>query len=79
MTELAIVYSNETQECDRVTCLLQSLEHPFVIYVLGRDFSQSEFIAEFGSEATYPQVAVGIKHIGSLKETLQHFQYTGEL
>ena len=79
MNELAIVYSNETQECDRVACLLQSLEHPFVVYVLGRDFTQAQFNAEFGSEATYPQVAVGIHHIGSLKETLQHFQYTGEL
>ena len=79
MSELAIVYSDDTQECHRVTCLLQSLEHPFVVHVLRRDFTRAEFLAEFGPEATYPQVAVGFKHIGSLKETLQHFQYTGEL
>ena len=79
MSELAIVYSDRTQECDRVLSLLQSLEHPFVEYVLGRDFTGAQFLAEFGPEATYPQVAVGYKHIGSLKETLQHFQFIGEL
>ena len=79
MKELAIIYSNRSQECDRAVCLMQSLEHPHVEYILGVDFTQAQFNAEFGKEASYPQVAVGIHHIGSLKETLQHFQYTGEL
>ena len=79
MKDLAIIYSNGSQECDRAVSLMQSLEHRFVEYILGRDFTQAQFISEFGSEATYPQVAVGIHHIGSLKETLQHFQYTGDL
>jgi hypothetical protein len=29
---------------------------------------------EFGKEATYPQVAIGSKHIGSIKETLQYLK-----
>ena len=79
MKDLAIIYSDGSQECDRVSSLMESLEHKFVVYLLGRDFTQAQFDNEFGKEATYPQVAVGIHHIGSLKETLQHFQYTGEL
>ena len=76
---LAIVYSDKSQECDRAVSLLQSLEHRYVEYVLGRDFTPEQFTAEFGEGASYPQVAVGTKHIGTLKETLQHFNYIGEL
>ena len=76
---LAIVYSNRSQECERAVCLLQSLEHHYVEYILGRDFTEAQFTAEFGKEAPYPQVAIGLKHIGSLKETLQHFNYKGKL
>ena len=76
---LAIVYSDKSQECERAVSLLQSLDHKYVEYVLGRDFTPDQFSAEFGEAATYPQVAVGTKHIGTLKETLQHFNYNGEL
>ena len=76
---LAIVYSDKSQECDRAVSLLQSLEHEYVEYVLGRDFTAKQFTDEFGEGATYPQVAIGIKHIGSLKETLQYFNYNGQL
>ena len=76
---LAIVYSDRSQECDRVISLLQSLEHEYVEYVLDRDFTTKQFKDEFGEGATYPQVAIGIKHVGSLKETLQYFNYNGQL
>jgi len=76
---LAIIYSDGSQECERAVSLMQSLEHRYVEYVLGRDFTQAEFDAEFGNMASYPQVAVGVKHIGSLKETLQYFNYNGKL
>ena len=76
---LAIIYSDGSQECERAVSLMQSLEHRFVEYKLNRDFTQAEFDAEFGNMATYPQVAVGLKHIGSLKETLQYFNYNGKL
>ena len=45
---------------------MQSLDHPYVEYVLGRDFTQAQFNAEFGNMAPYPQVAIGYNHIGSL-------------
>jgi hypothetical protein len=79
MSELAIVYSNRSQECDRVVALLQSLEHKFVEYVIGIDFTDKQFIDEFGPTAEFPQIAIGTKHIGSLKETLQHFNYNNQL
>ena len=68
MKELAIIYSDKSQECDRVVCLMDSLEHRYVVYNLGIDFTQAQFDQEFGKSATYPQVAIGFKHIGSLKE-----------
>ena len=76
---LAIIYSDGSQECGRAVSLMQSLELRFVEYVLDRDFTQAEFDAEFGNMASYPQIAVGLKHIGSLKETLQYFNYKGVL
>lgn len=71
---LAIVYSNNTQECDRVTALFDNLGQPYKEYILGSDFTLKQFDNEFGSEAQFPQVAIGTKHIGGLKETLQHLQ-----
>ena len=54
--------------------LLKSLDGEYREYLLGADFSDRQFRAEFGSEAVYPQITIGGKHIGSLKETLQYFQ-----
>jgi len=44
---------------------------------LGIDFSDRQFRAEFGSEATYPQVSLGNQHIGSMKEALQYMSEQG--
>jgi len=71
---LAIIYSNRSQECDRAQALMESLEHKFVVYHLGREFTEKQFEEEFGVGAEYPQIAIGVEHIGGLKETLQHFQ-----
>ena len=70
----AILYTNGSQECERIKMLLKSLNGEFHEYLLGVDFSDRQFRAEFGSEAEYPQVSIGYKHIGGLKETLQYFQ-----
>ena len=72
MTETAVIYSNGSQECERIGMLLKALGGEYHEYLLGVDFSDKQFHMEFGSEATYPQVAYGSKHIGSMKETL-HF------
>jgi len=68
----AVIYSNGSQECERMASLLKSLGGEFLEYKLNEHFSQRAFEAEFGPEATYPQVAIGAKHLGSLKDVL-HF------
>jgi len=77
MNEAAVIYSNGSQECERMAMLLRSLGGEFHEYLLGVDFSDKQFRMEFGSEATYPQCAIGHKHIGSMKETLQYMNEQG--
>lgn len=76
---IAILYSDDTQECQRVEALFQSLDQKYIEYRLGRDFTMKQFIEEFGAEAPFPQVAIGVKHIGTLKETLQYYKEKGLL
>ena len=54
--------------------LLNSINEETKEFLLGVDFSDRQFRAEFGSEAEYPQIAIGLKHRGTLKETLQYLQ-----
>ena len=67
----AVIYSNGSQECERVASLLRSLGGEFLEDKLNKHFAQKAFETEFGLEATYPQVAIGSQHVGNLKETLQ--------
>ena len=46
-------------------------------YELGVHFSDKQFRMEFGSDATYPQVAIGDKHIGNMNETLKYMSRRG--
>ena len=71
---LAIIYSNRSQECQRAVSLFESLEQKFIQYELNRDFTIKQFYEEFGDEAEFPQVAIGINHIGGLKETLNYYK-----
>ena len=73
----AVIYSNGSQECERMSSLLESLDGEFHKYELGVDFTEKEFIAEFGDEATYPQVSLGSEHIGDMKETLNYMRGHG--
>jgi hypothetical protein len=77
MIEQVVLYSNGSQECERIKMLLQSIGGEYHEYHLGVDFSDRQFRQEFGSEAEYPQVAIGLNHIGSLKETLQYLNTRG--
>jgi glutaredoxin len=72
VTETVVIYSNGSQECERMATLLKSLGSEFHEYLVDCDFSDRQFRMEFGSEATYPQVSIGSKHIGSMKETLRY-------
>ena len=75
----AVIYSNKSQECERMSSLIKSLDNDFHEYVLGVDFDDKAFELEFGSEATYPQVSIGYHHIGSMKEALQYMNEQGML
>jgi hypothetical protein len=73
----AVIYSNGSQECERMAMLLKSLGGEFLEYRLNKHFSERSFRQEFGEEATYPQVSFGYKHIGNMKETLQFMKDRG--
>ncbi len=74
VTKTAVIYSDGSQECERIAQLLKALPDisEFHLYKVGEDFEQYQFEMEFGGDATYPQVSIGINHIGSIKETLQY-------
>ena len=77
ISNTCVIYTNGSQECERVVALLQHLGGEYHEYKLNCHFSQRAFEAEFGKDAEYPQVAIGAKHIGSLKETLQYMGQQG--
>ena len=77
MTETAVIYSNGSQECERMSMLLQALGGEFLEYKLNEHFTQRGFEAEFGSGAEYPQINMGFKHVGGMKETLQYMCQQG--
>ena len=69
-----VLYTNGSQECERAKMLLEKLNFQISVYKLNHHFSERGFIAEFGEEAEYPQVNIGFKHIGGLKETLNYLK-----
>ena len=77
MNETVVIYSNGSQECERMTMLLKSLEGEFLEYKLNQHFTQKGFESEFGKDAEYPQINIGYKHVGSMKETLQYMKDQG--
>lgn len=70
----AVLYTDGSQECERIRMLLKSLGGEYLEYQLGVDFSDRQFRSEFGKDAVYPQITINHEHIGSLKETLQYFK-----
>jgi len=74
VTETVVIYSNGSQECERIAMLLKSLGGEFLEYKLNQHFTQRGFEEEFGPKAEYPQINIGFKHVGGMKETLQYFK-----
>ena len=70
-----VLYTNGSQECERAETYLDSQDGSLHVYRLDEDFTISQFQAEFGFEAEFPQISVGYRHIGGLKETLNFFEY----
>ena len=75
----AVIYSNGNQECERITSLLKTLDAQIVEYKVNQHFTQRGFEVEFGPDAEYPQINMGFKHVGGLKETLQYMKNEGIL
>ena len=75
----AVIYSNGSQECERIAALLRALDGEFLECNLNEHFTQRAFEAEFGSEATYPQVSIGAKHLGNMHDTLHYMSDKGML
>ena len=73
----ALVYGNGGQESERAVMVLEACGQDVKQFLLGADFSDRQFRAEFGSEAEYPQVSIGLNHRGTLKETLKFMSDTG--
>jgi len=73
----ALVYSNGGQESERAKQLLESLGQDIREFLLDVDFTDKQFRAEFGKDAEYPQISVGLNHRGSLKETLNFLKKEG--
>tara|TARA_R100000030_G_scaffold41802_1_gene31409 strand:- start:656 stop:895 length:240 start_codon:yes stop_codon:yes gene_type:complete len=72
----AIIYSNGNMESDRAHALMEAVHmDDTIVYKLNKDFTESQFRDEFGEEAEYPMIALGMQHRGTLKETL-HFMNT---
>ena len=73
----ALVYSNGSQESERAKMVLEACGQEVREFLLGVDFSDRQFRAEFGREAEYPQVSIGFDHRGTLKETLKYMSDNG--
>ena len=73
----ALVYGNGSQETERAKMVLEACGQDVREFTLGVDFSDRQFRAEFGSEAEYPQIALGLNHRGTLKETLKYMSDKG--
>ncbi len=72
----AVIYSNGSQECERMAALLENLKgvSDFHRYELDRHFSKQQFQMEFGGDASYPQIAINDKPIGRLTKQLQYLK-----
>lgn len=75
----AVIYTNGSQECERMVSLLKKLPSVTNVhnYELGNDFTKQQFQMEFGCDATYPQIAIGVNHIGNMNESLKYMSRSG--
>ena len=71
----AVLYSKDNyQWCDRVKTLFDSVKISYLEYKYEQHFTKEQFYAEFGKEATFPQVSIDGYHVGGCKDTLQYLQ-----
>ena len=73
----ALVYGNGSQECERAVMVLEACGQDVRQYMLCADFTDKQFKDEFGPQAEYPQISIGLDHRGNLKETLKYMSDKG--
>ena len=73
----ALVYGNDSQECERAVMVLEACGQDVREFKLGIDFTDKQFKEEFGPVAEYPQISIGLDHRGNLKETLKYMSDKG--
>ena len=73
----ALVYGNGGQESERAVMVLEACGQDVKEFMLGPDFTEKQFKNEFGSNAEYPQISIGLDHRGTLKETLKYMSDKG--
>ena len=74
----ALVYGNGGQESERAVMVLEAVGPRCQgQFLLGVDFTHKQFKGEFGEDAEYPQISIGLDHRGSLKETLKYMSDKG--
>ena len=73
----ALVYGNGGQESERAVMVLEACGQDVRQFFLGDDFTKTQFQAEFGGDAHYPQISIGLNHRGNLKETLKYMSEQG--
>ncbi len=77
--KIAVIYSDNSQECERACQLLTSLGAKYRVYYVNDEFSYQQFQMEFGCDAHFPQITLGSKHLGGLKDALHYLKEKGYL
>ena len=73
----ALVYGNGGQESERAVMVLEACGQDVRQFLPGVDFTHKQFKDEFGPNAEYPQISIGLDHRGNLKETLKYMSDKG--
>jgi glutaredoxin len=69
------VYSKENcPYCFKIKKALELCGKTFVVYTLEEDFTKDQFYAEFGQNATFPQVICDDKKIGGCTDTILYLK-----
>lgn len=70
--EITIYSKSDCDYCLRLHNYLLSKNIQFESKLYGKDFLKEEFQSEFGNNATFPQVIIGGRKVGGLKETIDY-------
>lgn len=63
--------------CDKIKAVLEQRNLEYTTLLLDEDFTEEEFIQEFGVDATFPRVVIDGTVIGGAKDTVRHLVVNG--